>query len=48
MDPFNRLFSRSSSVTRPFTSVVTPYQVPIGSSLSQLSLFSQFAPSVAL
>ena len=46
--PFSRLFSRTMRVTRPSSLVVTPYQEPIGSSVSQFVLTDQFSPSVEL
>ena len=46
--PDNRLSGRFSSVTRPLASVVMPCHSPGGRSLSQLVLFAQFEPSVAL
>ena len=39
---------RSSLLTRPSESVVTPCHSPRGLSLSQLSLFAQLSPLVAL
>ena len=44
--PLNRLSPRSSSITRPSSSVATPYHSPIGRSLSQSPLSIQFGPSV--
>ena len=41
------LFWRNNRVTRPCSSVVTPYQVAIDASVSQLSLCLQLEPSVA-
>ena len=47
--PPARLFSpSSSSITRESTSTTTPFHSPIGLSISQFSLFVQFAPPVAL
>ena len=46
--PLNWFPARSNLVTRPMASVVTPRQSPIGAALSQLPLFNQFAPPVAL
>ena len=48
ISPLNWLMSSSSSVTRPLSSVVTPYHSLIGTSLSQLLFLSQFWPPVAL
>ena len=48
ISPLNWLMSSSSSVTRPLSSVVTPYHSLIGTSLSQLLFPSQFGPPVAL
>ena len=48
ISPVNWLLLRSSRVTRPSLSVVTPSHTPMVALLSQLSLLSQFAPSVAL
>ena len=46
--PLNWLSSRTKPVTRPLSSVVTPYHSPSGSSLSHFVLSVQFAPPVAL
>ena len=46
--PLSPLLSMSMRVTRPSSLVVTPYQDPIGSSVSQFVLTDQVSPSVAL
>ena len=49
VSPLNSLFLRPSDVTRSVDkSVVTPYHSVVGTSLSQLSLYVQAGPPVAL
>ena len=48
ISPLNWFRWRSSSVTRPLPSVVTPSHSLIGTSLSQLLFLLQFGPPVAL
>ena len=48
IEPLNWLSQRDSAVTRPLASVVTPCHWPMGASLSQLVLFVQLGPLVAL
>ena len=46
--PTRLLVRRSSLVTRPLLSVVTPYHMPMGSELSQLAFVVQFTPPALL
>ena len=48
ISPLKALTARFRCVTRPLSLVWTPYHSPMGASLSQLALPSQFSPSVAL
>ena len=48
LSDFDKRLLRSSSMTRPSSSVVTPYQCPMCMLLSQFALLPQFGPSVAL
>ena len=46
MGPVNSFPERSSSVTRPAVSVVTPYQSPSGVDVFQFLRFVQLSPPV--
>ena len=48
ISPSKLLSERCSSITRPYSSVVTPHHSPMSAPLSQLSLLYHSGPSVAL